>query len=67
MQMQDKFPTLQIRHSASDQPEAWTVRATWEDGTFEEISGFRNEAEADDWIANKFEIWFEEVKKARSS
>jgi len=50
-----------------DDGERWTVRAAWEDGTFEEIAGFENEAEANDWITNKFQIWFEEVSKARAT
>jgi hypothetical protein len=65
--MKDALPSLQIRHSAQGETETWSVRATWEDGTFEEISGFQNEAEAKDWITNKFPIWLEELKKARQS
>jgi len=65
--MQDALPTLQIRHSATVGKESWTVRATWEDGTFEEISGFQSETEANDWTTNKFQIWLEEVRKARIS
>jgi hypothetical protein len=47
--------------------DSWTVRATWEDGTFEEMAGFQNEADANDWITNKFPIWLEELNKARRS
>jgi hypothetical protein len=65
--MKDTLPSLQIRHSAHGERDSWTVRATWEDGTFEEITGFQNEAEADDWITNKFPIWLEELNKARRS
>ena len=61
-----KFPALQIRHSDTSAGETWTVRATWEDGTFEEISGFESEAEADEWITTKFPIWVEEISKARA-
>ena len=43
------------------------MRAIWEDGTFEEIAGFENETDADDWITNKFPIWFEELSKVRQS
>jgi hypothetical protein len=43
------------------------VRATWEDGTFEDISGFQNEVDANDWITKKFPIWLEELNKARQS
>ena len=64
--MKDTFPNLQVRHSERDGGEAWTVRATWDDGSFEEIRGFQNEGEADDWIANKFPIWLEELNKAHA-
>jgi hypothetical protein len=66
-EMLTSLPTLQVRHSDTSDGETWVVRATWEDGTFEEISGFRNEAEADDWITNKFQIWLDEINKARGS
>jgi hypothetical protein len=56
------MPTLQVKKEAEDK---YTVRATWPDGAFEEVSGFRSEREADDWITNKFPIWLEEQKKAR--
>jgi hypothetical protein len=65
--MSNTLPSLQVRHSAQGDRESWTVRATWQDGSFEEISGFRNEAEANDWIANKFQTWLEEITKARAS
>jgi hypothetical protein len=64
--MQTTLPALQVRHSDTAESESWTVRAIWEDGTFEEISGFDNEAAANDWIANKFQIWLEEIGKARA-
>jgi hypothetical protein len=63
--MQTALPVLQIRYSDTSGSDSWTVRATWEDGTFEEIPGFQSEQEADDWITNKFQIWVEEVSKAR--
>jgi hypothetical protein len=63
--MQAALPSLQVRHSEMGGRESWTVRATWEDGTFEEIPGFQSELEANDWITNKFRIWLEEVRKAR--
>ena len=63
--MQSTLPALQIRRSDTSGG-YWAVRATWDDGTFEEITGFANEAEADDWIANKFQIWLDEVDKARN-
>jgi hypothetical protein len=63
--MQTALPALQVRHSATSGSDSWTVRATWEDGTFEEIPGFQSELEANDRITNKFQIWVEEVSKAR--
>jgi hypothetical protein len=65
--MKGELPSLQIRHSADADKDSWTVRATWEDGTFEEMAGFQNEADANDWITNKFPIWLEELNKARRS
>jgi hypothetical protein len=47
--MKGTLPSLQIRHSAHGERESWTVRATL---TFEEIAGFHNEADANDWITN---------------
>jgi hypothetical protein len=60
------LPALQIRHSESSAGDTWVVRATWQDGAFEEISGFQSEAEADGWITAKFPIWVEEISKARA-
>jgi hypothetical protein len=60
--MGDTTPVLQVRHSNGDK---WTVAATWPDGRFEEISGFKNEAEANDWIAVKFQDWLDEQDHAR--
>ena len=55
-------PTIQVRKEAENK---FTVRATWPDGAFEEMSGFTSEGEADDWITNKLPIWVEEQEKAR--
>src|SRR3979411_1033364 len=44
--MQTTPPSLQVRQSDTNTGENWSVRATWEDGTFEEISGFENDDEA---------------------
>jgi hypothetical protein len=60
------LPALQIRHSETATGSTWAVRATWQDGAFEEISGFHSEAEADGWITAKFPIWVEEISKARA-
>jgi hypothetical protein len=57
------MPTLQVSKEAEDK---YTVRATWPDGAFEEVSGFTSERDADDWITNKFPIWLEEQRKARA-
>jgi hypothetical protein len=56
-----------LRSAENTASATWTVRATWEDKTFEEIAGFQNEADANDWITNKFPIWLEEINKARQS
>jgi hypothetical protein len=56
-------PVLQVRHT--DNSETWSVAATWPDGRFEEISGFQNESEANEWIANKFQDWVDEQEHAR--
>jgi hypothetical protein len=60
-------PLLQIRHIESDSKDDWRVSATWPDGHSEEIAGFKNEAEANDWIANKFQAWLEEVDGVAAS
>ena len=65
--MLTSLPALQVRHTATADGNDWTVRATWDDGTFDEITGFHNEAEANDWIATEFQGWLEEVSKARTN
>jgi hypothetical protein len=55
------MPTLRVDKESEHK---YTVRATWPDGAFEEVSGFTSEHEADDWITNKFPIWIEEQSKA---
>jgi hypothetical protein len=57
----DILPTLQIRHANG---EDWFVAASWPDGRYEEIAGFKNEAEANEWIANKFHAWLDNQKHA---
>ena len=56
------MPRLQVRKEEN----GFTVRATWPDGAFEEVSGFTSETEANDWITNKFPIWLKEQEKART-
>jgi hypothetical protein len=58
------MPALAVVHEGSRQ---WAVRATWPDGHFEEVSGFPNEQDANDWITNKFQDWLVDVEKARSA
>jgi len=60
--MGDTTPVLQVRHTDGKK---WTVAATWPDGRFEEISGFKNESEANEWIAVKFQAWLDEQAHAR--
>ena len=50
-------PVLQIRRREG---ENWFVAATWPDGKFEEIEGFKTESEANEWIAKKFQTWLDE-------
>ena len=57
------MPSLQVRH---EEGRIWTVRATWSDGSFEEISGFPNELDANEWITNKFQDWLADIEHARS-
>jgi hypothetical protein len=54
--MTNSVPVLQIRHSEGHD---WLVAATWPDGRYEEIAGFKNESEANEWIANKFQAWLD--------
>jgi hypothetical protein len=54
-------PALQIRHSDAS---GWRVAATWPDGRFKEIGGFKNEAEANEWIASRFQAWLDEQTAA---
>ena len=51
-----KIPTLQIRNKNGG---AWIVHAEFPDGTFEEISGFKSENEANEWIAQELQDWLD--------
>ena len=53
------IPILQIRRAEG---EDWCVAATWP----EEIAGFKNETDANDWIAKKFQAWLEDREKKDS-
>jgi hypothetical protein len=50
-------PVLQIRRS--DRGQEISVAATWPDGRCKEVGGFKTEAEANEWIARKFQEWME--------
>ena len=50
------IPILQIRHANG---EPWKVAATWPDGRFEEIRGFKTESEANEWIARSLQAWLD--------
>lgn len=51
-------PVLQIRRS--DAGQEISVAATWPDGRRKEVSGFKNETEANEWIATKFQEWMDQ-------
>ena len=54
-------PVLQIRRRNDDD---WFVAATWPDGQFEEIKGFKSEAAANEWVAKEFQAWLDGRSKA---
>jgi hypothetical protein len=58
--MTDQIPVLQIRHTDG---EAWKVAATWPDGRFEEIKGFKSESEANEWIAHSLQEWLDAPRR----
>ena len=58
---EDTMPVLQIRHSEGQD---WLVAAACPDGRYEEIAGFKNELEANEWIANKFHAWLDNQRHA---
>lgn len=57
-------PVMQIRHDPSDR---WWVAAKWPDGQIEDISDFRSESEANEWIANELDAWLEERRQAEAN
>ena len=61
--MSMKTPVLQIRRRNEDD---WFVAATWPDGTFEEIQGFKTESEANEWIAKEFQAWLDKRSNGAS-
>jgi hypothetical protein len=58
--MTDDMPILQIRHADG---RAWKVAATWPDGRFEEIKGFKTESEANEWIAHSLQAWIDNSER----
>jgi hypothetical protein len=55
-------PVLQIRRAEGD--DKWCIAATWPDGHFEQIAGFKSETDANEWIAKSFQEWLDHRKKA---
>jgi hypothetical protein len=49
-------PILQIRNKNGG---SWTVHAEFSDGSFEEISGFATENDANEWIAKELQNWLD--------
>lgn len=47
------MPTLKVRQSDAD----WSVRSAWSDGRFQDATGSRSQAEAEQWIGAK--SWLE--------
>jgi len=50
------MPVLQIRNSPSG---AWSVHAEFPDGSFEDITGFSSENDANEWIATDLQRWLD--------
>jgi hypothetical protein len=57
-------PVLQIRRSGGS--EDISVAVAWPDGRSEEIGGFKNETEANEWIADKFQDWLDHRNSAEA-
>jgi hypothetical protein len=57
--MAKTMPVLQIRNVNGG---SWSVHAEFPNGTFEDISGFKTENEANEWIAKDFQRWLDEHK-----
>jgi hypothetical protein len=51
------MPALQVRNTNGAD---WRVHASFPDGSFEEISGFQTENEANTWIAEKLQDWLDQ-------
>jgi hypothetical protein len=63
MTQQNAVPIMQIRHSDTDR---WTVAATWPDGRSEEIGEFKNESQANKWVADKLQQWLDTHENQRA-
>jgi hypothetical protein len=57
------MPALQIRNKNGG---SWIVRAEFPDGSFEEISGFKTESDANEWIATNLQDWMEQREKRQT-
>jgi len=57
-------PVLQIRNKKGS---AWSVHAEFPDGSFEEISGFKTENEANEWVAKELQDWLDRRERTKSS
>jgi hypothetical protein len=55
-------PILQIRNKNGG---AWSVHAEFPDGSFEEISGFKTENEANEWIAKDLQDWLDRRERIK--
>jgi hypothetical protein len=61
--MTQQMPVLQIRHADGKD---WKVAATWPDGRFEELKGFKTESEANEWITHSLQAWLDEMDRGAS-
>jgi hypothetical protein len=58
------IPFLQIRNSEGG---GWAVHAEFPDGSFEDISGFKSENEANEWVAKDLQDWLDRRKGSGES
>jgi hypothetical protein len=57
-------PVLQVRLSERSD---WYVAATWPDGRSQKICAFKNESDANEWIAKKFQAWLDSQEGTQKS
>jgi hypothetical protein len=55
------IPILQIRNANGG---GWMVRVEFPDGSFEEISGFKSENDANEWISKDLQDWLDRREQA---